>query len=102
MSFTRRKSGANIFTVTIALAVITALAALAALRVPEQYMEPGTARIAVQILAVLVSLNLGAEVARYGPPPPGPLTFMQWVVGAILVLGLLMRLLLNKKKKQGK
>lgn len=85
---------------TIALAVITAVAALAALRFPEQYMEPGIGRILAQLVAVLLALYLGSRVAGYGPPPPGPLNFMQWVVVAILVLGLLMRVVLRDKKKK--
>jgi hypothetical protein len=83
----------------IVLAVITALAALAALRVPEQYMEPGAARILAQIAAVILALYLGAEVARHGPPPPGPFSFMQWVVVAILLLGAAMRVFLGRRKK---
>lgn len=82
----------------LVLAVITALAAFAALRVPERYMDPGAARLGAQISAVVAVLYLGAEVARHGPPPPGPLSFMQWVIGAILVLGILMRFLLRKRK----
>ncbi len=84
---------------TIVLAVITAIAALAALRVPEQYMEPGTPRVGAQIVAVVLALYLGTKVAAYGPPPPGPLNFIQWVVAAILILGLLMRVILRDRKK---
>lgn len=83
----------------LALAVITAVAALAALRIPEQYMDPGATRLLAQLVLVVLALYLGARVASYGPPSPLPISFMQMVVIAILVLGLLMRALLRERKK---
>jgi hypothetical protein len=82
-----------------ALAVITAVAALAALRVPEQYMEPGAPRLLAQFVLVVLALYLGSRVAGYGPPVSGPLTFMQMVVIAILILGVVMRVVLRDRKK---
>ena len=83
----------------IVLAVITAVAALAALRVPEQYMDAGAPRLFVQLVLVILALYLGSQVASYGPPAKGPLSFMQMVIIAILALGLLMRVLLRDRKK---
>ena len=83
----------------IALALITAVAALAALRVPEQYMDAGALRLFAQLVLVVVALYLGSQVASFGPPPQGPLSFMQMVVIAILVLGILMRVLVRDRKK---
>lgn len=82
---------------TIALAILTAVAALAAYQTPISYMKPGALRIVAQLVAVLLALILGSTVAAWGPPMPGGLTFLQVVVIAILVLGFAMRWFLKDK-----
>lgn len=86
------------FSMLFALALLTAVAALAAYHAPISFMKPGVLRVIAQLVAVVLALVLGSTVAAWGPRSAAGLSFHQMVVISILVLGFALRFYLKKKQ----